>query len=304
VSKYYFIVNPAAGRGAGKRAIARVERLLEGSTLHRELVVTERQGHATVLAKQADADVIVSVGGDGTNNEIANALVGSSKAMGILPTGSGNDLIKSLGIPVDLQRAFNVLLHGRRRTIDVATVACYPIGSSLNAAAEGCRYFVNGIGVGLDAAVAERTTHIQHLSGTLLYFVALLQALRRFKPPVIGIKHDGDFTSSRRFLVAVGNGRCAGGGFYLTPDAELDDGLLDVCVVDNVPLRNIIKLIPKVMTANHRNSNGISMFTSKIISIHSDQPLFVHADGEIVGRDVTRVEVAVQPGSLDVLVPA
>jgi len=303
MAKYLFILNPAAGRGAAGRSLEMLKALLDATEMRYQIRSTAGPGDATELARGTDAEVVVVVGGDGTTNEVANGIVGTEKTLGILPAGCGNDLIKSLGVPKDFRKAFEIIRTGKRKIIDTGTVACSD--TDLTSQARGSypeRVFVNGVGIGLDAAVAERTIHLPKLSGTLLYLVALLQAVWRFKRPLMKIQRDSGISESKRFLVAIGNGRCAGGGFYLTPDALVDDGLLDICIVDDMPLYNIFPLIPKVMMAKHHHVKGITLATAKHILVSTDRPIFVHADGEIVGRNVSQVQIAIRPKSLNVIV--
>jgi diacylglycerol kinase (ATP) len=303
MATYLFVLNPVAGRGAGVKSQKRLRSLLDSSKIDYEIVTTARRGHATDLAREASAEVIVAVGGDGTANEIANAIVGTEKVLAILPIGSGNDLIKSLGIPRDMDKAFDIILKGKRKTIDTGAVSCGgPAQRDALGGGTEERVFVNGVGVGLDAAVAERTTHLPRLRGTLLYFVALLQAVWRYKAPFVQMARDSETTESRKLLVAIGNGRCAGGGFYLTPDARVDDGLLDLCVVADLPLYHIFRLVPKVMLAKHRQAKGVTLTTARSISLSTDRGVYVHADGEIVGRQVSQVRIGIRPKSLHVIV--
>jgi diacylglycerol kinase (ATP) len=303
MARYLFVLNPVAGRGAGGQSLKRLRSLLASSKIDYEIVLTAGPAHATDLAREAKADIIVAVGGDGTANEIANALAGTEKVLAILPIGSGNDLIKSLGIPRDMAKAFDIILKGKRRTIDTGAVSCGHLapGDALGGFTKE-RVFVNGVGVGLDAAVAERTTHLPRLRGTLLYLVALLQAVWRYNAPLIKMVRDSETTESRKLLVAIGNGRCAGGGFYLTPDARVDDGLLDLCLVDDLPLYHILRLVPKVMLAKHRQAKGITLMTARSISLSTDRGVYVHADGEIVGREVSQVRIGIRPKSLHAIV--
>jgi diacylglycerol kinase (ATP) len=303
MARYLFVLNPVAGRGAGGQSLKRLRSLLASSKIDYEIVLTAGPAHATDLAREAKADIIVAVGGDGTANEIANALAGTEKVLAILPIGSGNDLIKSLGIPRDMAKAFDIILKGKRKTIDTGAVSCGHLapGDALGGFTKE-RVFVNGVGVGLDAAVAERTTHLPRLRGTLLYLVALLQAVWRYNAPLIKMVRDSETTESRKLLVAIGNGRCAGGGFYLTPDARVDDGLLDLCLVDDLPLYHILRLVPKVMLAKHRQAKGITLMTARSISLSTDRGVYVHADGEIVGREVSQVRIGIRPKSLHAIV--
>jgi diacylglycerol kinase (ATP) len=300
MDSYAFIINPAAGKGAGRKVVTSLKEWLSRVKLDHELSLTEGPGHATEIAQNSKAHVVVAVGGDGTVNEVANGLIGTGKTMGIMPTGSGNDLVRSIGISRNLERAFQTLLNGTRRVIDTGTVECPPAIAN-HPGNSKARHFVNGVGVGFDAAVAERTRHIKYVSGTPLYLIALFQTLWRYKSPQFTVQIDSSTTSSKKFLIAIGNGKCVGGGFYLTPDAVIDDGFLDVCFVDDLPIFSIIGLIPQIMRAKHRAARGITLLRARSISISSGTDFFVHADGEIVGNNVQSVRVAIDKESLRVI---
>ena len=180
MSRYTFIVNPTAGKGRGGKLIEPLRKALDQRSVSYELLQTERRDHATQIAQRATGSVVVAVGGDGTVNEIVNGLVGTDRSLGIIPAGSGNDLSKSINLPTKLHEAISVLLIGKVRPIDVGKVSCYEnTGLPLSAGNHHERYFVNGVGVGFDAAVAERTQRIKYLSGTALYIMAVFQTLGR-----------------------------------------------------------------------------------------------------------------------------
>ena len=124
MSEYTFILNPEAGKGSAVRTWRRLEPMISGSGIQHEVLRTESEGDAIRLAKGASGQCVVAVGGDGTVNEIANALVGSGKTMGVIPAGSGNDMIKSIGVPVETEAAFELLLSRERVVMDVGTVRC------------------------------------------------------------------------------------------------------------------------------------------------------------------------------------
>jgi diacylglycerol kinase (ATP) len=301
MSQFTFIVNPSAGKGGAKKVFAAIQTELDGRKIPYEFVETTGPGHATEAARSAATPAVVSVGGDGTINEVVNGLNGSSTCLGIIPAGSGNDFIKSVGVPRKPSLALGVLLEGNKRTVDVGTVRCAP--GKEGGGNFGTRLFVNGVGVGFDAAVAARTREISYLSGTALYILAVLQTLGKYTPPRFNIRSATYSREARGLLIAIGNGQCAGGGFYLTPDASVDDGLLDVCSVDEKNIVQILSLMPKVMRGKHHNVPGVKFFRSKDLVISADEPFYVHADGEIVGVNVRRVEIGLRPTRISVISP-
>jgi YegS/Rv2252/BmrU family lipid kinase len=301
MKEFTFIVNPAAGKGSGNHVFRSIQSELEKRNIEFNLVETTGSGHATAAARNADTATVVSVGGDGTINEVVNGLSGSTKNLGIIPAGSGNDFIKSIGVPRKPLLALQTLLNGVKRAVDLGTVRCTE--SKEGGGNFEPRLFVNGVGVGFDAAVAARTREIRFLSGTPLYVLAVLQTLGKYIPPEFTILSESFTRTSRGLLIAVGNGKCAGGGFYLTPDAAVDDGLLDVCSVDNKNIVQILSLMPRVMRGKHHNVAGVKLFQEKRLSIAAAEPFYVHADGEIVGAGVRRVEIGVHTSHLSVISP-
>ena len=293
MNTFTFIVNPTAGKGAAARLVEPLRAELERRAVEYELITTTRPGHATAAARLSKGSVVVAVGGDGTLNEVANGLSGPNKTLGIIPAGSGNDFIKSVGIPPKFLPALDILLRGERRSVDLGTVSCGPPEGN-----SPPRYFVNGVGIGFDAAVAARTREIKFLGGNALYIVAVLQTLGKYVPPRFTLSIDHETRVSNNLLIAVGNGRCAGGGFYLTPDAIVDDGLLDICMVGVKTIPQILSLMPKVMKGKHHGVPGVTFLREKGLTVSAEEPFFVHADGEIVGDGVHDVQVGILPGRL------
>ncbi len=299
MEKLTLIVNPAAGKGAGRKLQQRLLAELRRRNMQHDVRVTGGPGDAMALARSAVSSVVVAVGGDGTVNEVANGLLGSSKVLAVIPTGSGNDFIKSIGVPHAVNEAVDCLSAGTVAKVDVGTVRCTERSASSNSSH---RCFVNGVGVGFDAAVAARTSEITYLRGTALYVMAVFQTLGKYRAPLFDIAVDEHRQRTRNLLVAIGNGRCAGGGFYLTPDAEVSDGLLDVSLIDDLPLHKILRLMPKMMRANHHDLEGVNSMRGKNISLSAETPFFVHADGEVIGRSVTQVDIEIRPQELEVIV--
>jgi diacylglycerol kinase (ATP) len=301
LNTYSFIVNPKAGRGRGEKILRRLGNAVSAAQIESEILCTEGPGHATALAQECSpGSIVVAVGGDGTVNEVANGLVASTKILGILPCGSGNDLVKSIAIPSDFDLAFKKLLARKTKRIDCATVACY--GEKNSSSNSTKRFFVNGVGVGFDAAVAERTKHIKRLSGKGLYFIAVFQTMGRYVSPLYRIETDSYSGDSKNLLIALGNGRCAGGGFFLTPHAKVDDGWLDVCMIDDISILQILRIMPKVIRGTHVRDQRVRMLRCKSFNVAASDDFFVHADGELVGLGVNRVEVRIVEQGLHAIV--
>lgn len=302
MKQYTFIVNPNAGRGTGAKTFNSLRGELTRKGIDYDLIETKGPGDAITAARLAQTPNVIAVGGDGTVNEVANGLAGTQKALGIIPAGSGNDFIKSVGISRRPLQALETALCGIPRAVDLGRVSCSGRVDEPNEAR--ARYFVNGVGVGFDAAVAARTRQIHFLGGTAVYVLAVLQTLGRYTPPNFTLALSGSTFKFRGLLIAIGNGVCAGGGFYLTPDAIVDDGVLDICTVQEKSILQILRLMPRVMKGKHHNVHGVKFYRDKKFTISADEAFYVHADGEIVGEDVRRVSIDLLPGHLSVIVNA
>ena len=260
------------------------------------------RGEATDIARKASAQTVVAVGGDGTVHEVANGLFGSDKVLGVLPIGSGNDFVKSIGMPTQLDSAVEALISHRVSSIDLGVVEILGKNGVSATGESGASYFVNGLGVGFDAAVAVRTQRIPMVSGTLVYVLAVLQTLGQYVAPEFRVSVDERETKSRNLLIAVGNGRCAGGGFYLTPDAVVTDGKLDVCIVEDMSTLAILRLMRLVMKGKHHSINAVKFDRGQTITIKSSEPVAVHADGEILGEEISGLRIEVIPRAVKVIV--
>lgn len=297
MSRFTFILNPLAGKGAGRRLKRKVIETLRSNLWDFELVETSGPLDATNVARSTSSPVVVAVGGDGTVHEVLNGIIGTEKTLGIIPIGSGNDFVKSIAVPARLKDAIELISRQQVRRIDVGRTRVWQHGN----AGSTSSHFINGVGVGFDAAVAERTRHISYLTGTLLYLVAVLQTLQRYDSPIFSVDIDGWRNASRNLLIAIGNGICAGGGFYLTPKARVDDGVLDICLIDDVEPLGILKLMPSVMRRQHERLPEVQFKTGSRITIDLSHPSCVHADGEMLGNKITRVEIDVVPKALNVV---
>jgi diacylglycerol kinase (ATP) len=228
--KVAVVINPISGTG-GRPRIARqraelAARLLERAHVTAEIFVTERPGHAHELARAALANGVQRVfawGGDGTINEIGSALAFTNAALGVIPSGSGNGLARELQIPFDAATAFAIALTAEERAIDVGEL-------------DG-RLFFNVAGVGLDARVAHQfAVHGLVRRGLVRYVQITARELFNFKAEEHAVVVDGETHRVRALLIAIANSRQYGNGAIIAPHARLDDGLLDVVVVEQRPL--------------------------------------------------------------------
>jgi len=292
------ILNPAAGHG---RSVRFQERILAAVTTAwgaPEFALTARRGHAAELARAAVGrhERVLAVGGDGTVHEVANGLLGSGAArlpaLGVVPVGTGNDFAK-MTYPARLapEAAVAALAGGAVRRFDVGR-------------AWG-EYFVNSIGVGLDAEVAQRVNLYKHWPGAAGYVVAALGAILHRRARAMQVTTDDGEWTGLVTVLEVGVGPCAGGLFYLTPDARPDDGLLDLCAIGPFGLAFLVKAGARVLRGTHGGLEGVRMSRSTRVAIAAtDGPITAHFDGEVRAPGASTLEITLLPGALPVLVAA
>ncbi len=296
---YTFIINPIAGKGKGRKLLKTLDREIHTHFPESEILITQHRLHAFELAKERKDNqdqIVIAVGGDGTVNEVSNGLIGGNALMSVIPIGSGNDFVKMFNIPTDIEKAIDKIKNGSVRNSDAGTVTIESSdGSKLT------RYFINGIGIGFDAAVAHQTTKFKHLRGVSLYAFSVAVILFKYKTPNLMLSMNGANMNGEHFLIAIGNGKCAGGGFYLTPDAEIDDGLLDVCYIDNVTIPQVMKIFPSVMKGKHKKHNKVHFGRTDALRVESQQEIMVHADGEVLATKAKNIDIKVSPNALQVI---
>ncbi len=298
------ILNPAAGRGLAGRRRSALEAELRRHQIEFEILTTHARGGATELAIQAinrGTTQLVAVGGDGTINEVVNGIIDSRRnrqvTLSIVPLGTGSDFVKSLpGMrPNDLVGAVQRLVNNHAQAIDVGRIRVEAGRLTLN------RCFINGLGMGLDAAVAVESLKIKRLRGFAVYLLAVFKALATYHPGPMTVRYDGQRISRQLFFASVGNGRCQGGGFWMTPDARLDDGLLDLCIVDTMPIPRALRKIPLLIRGVHTGEPEVTMARARRIEVTCPTPIPVATDGEVVATAAQRVEVEVLPKAINLV---
>ncbi len=285
---YCFIVNPASGRGKGRAIGNTLQTLIKEKKLDATLEFTKAPSHGIKLALKAAErfECIVAVGGDGTLNEVVNGIANSGSKLGLLPVGSGNDFAHALKIPSDLEHSLDRLLAGKTKKIDLGK-------------ANG-RYFHNGLGIGFDAHVVHTSLNVKRLRGNAIYLYSVLRTLFKYRPVPLHMQYNGQMHTGDYFMITVGNGVSLGGGFHLTPDALLDDGQFDLCLIQNMPLPSVLRNLLKVYSGKHKEDPRVKIVRSDHVKIRSEKPFAVHLDGELLGMDLTELDVQIVPAALEV----
>lgn len=289
------ILNPKAGRGMGAKRRPELERRLQEAVsncpepFEWKIIETEAKGQGMVLARESvknGADIVAAAGGDGTLNEVVNGLVGTTATLGLLPLGTGNDFARCLGIGTDLQKGIETLLYGTARTIDLGQ-------------AHG-RWFLNIAGCGFDAKVAERVNRgFPFLRGPGAYLAAIALSLLHLKPATLTLTLDGETQTVRALMCSVANATSYGGGMMVTPDAKIDDGLFDICLLREAGPMEFLLAFPQVFKGAHTTHRRVTMHRARTVKIESDILLSLLIDGEIIGT--TPVEFTLVPHAIRVM---
>jgi diacylglycerol kinase (ATP) len=287
------IVNPTAGAKATYRHWPHIQNLLRNGGLDFDFQYTEGAGHATELARAAASDgcrFLVAVGGDGTIHEVANGLLTATHAdatvLGIVSTGTGNDFIRSLGIPRDYISACKKLMGPGRTVIDVGLVTYRNNGQQQQ------RYFVNSAGVGFDGEVAETVLRLpKGLGHSVPFILGLLKTLPAYRNKDIKLNIDGRIEARRMLSVIVSNGAYFGGGMKIAPEAVPSDQQLDVITIGDINKLELLKVFPRVYKGTHITHPLVKTVKGKIISIESPQRILLQADGELLGEGPVSFEI-------------
>lgn len=285
------IANPVAGRGKAIVLIKQVRSILKEHKVESDIVLTKAPGDATDLARSAAKEgwqVVVSLGGDGTASEVISGLVGTNSALGIVPCGTGNDIARSLSVPINTEQAVNVLLAGERRRIDVGW--------------EKDRVFANIAGVGFSCEVTSQANAMRRLRGSLAFLAATYRVLSSLKARRIRIELDDEIIETKVVSVTISNMKYAGGGMVFAPDAVVDDGLLDICIVREIGKVSFALTFPQMYRDTGAEHPALSRHRSSIVKVFTERPVEKMFDGSINGK--TPLELRILPKAIDVLVPS
>lgn len=255
-----------------------------------EIIATTHPEHATQLAREAVNQgyaMVVAIGGDGTMHEVAAALVNTPTTLGLIPCGSGNGLGRHLGIPRPDQHAFDTLLQGEVKVMDTGIVNGHP--------------FFNVMGLGFDAEISTQFARLAR-RGFLAYIRTACLAWRRYQPAVVTIQASGRTVSTRALLLAVANSDQYGNNCYIAPSARIDDGLLDLTILQPVNLLQALPLVARLFSRSvHRSKHALTLRAERF-EIRRAKPGLVHVDGESFEAE-SLLTVQVRPASLRVLAP-
>ncbi|MCF7808738.1 MAG: diacylglycerol kinase family lipid kinase [Candidatus Marinimicrobia bacterium] len=287
---YLLIVNPEAGSRTTMKALPDIERLFREKGADYEFHFTKERGHATELVKEigSEFNVIVSVGGDGTINEIINGMPEIDKPMGIIPIGTGNDFARSCSmIPGDLESAVDVLLAHDVKAIDVGLV--------------NGRRFINVMGMGFEGRANDIGKMLPFLHGTPKYLLAIGGTYLTYRRMPLQIAFNDTKIDEKVFLMSIGNGWNVGGGLQLTPKAKLDDGTFDICYLQSISRWRILQVFAKLYDGTIDEVEEYESYQTKELHIKSNRPIPAHIDGESFDPIQTEFKVSLLPKAIKII---
>jgi len=289
--KIKFIINPISGI---KHNRDRLKLIITNTFTSDEFVYhfqqTNAPGDAFKIAKKSlDQwfDIIVAIGGDGTVNEVASALVNTNVPLGIIPVGSGNGLARGLGIPLRIKQASQTIVEGKVQQIDVGKMQE--------------RYFFATAGAGFEAVVGKRFNE-GIIRGPLPYIFWGFHEFLKYKPQEVVLKFNHQIIRKKALLVVIANTRQLGNGAIIAPQAKPDDGLLDVCIIDDINILQVLFKLPSLFTGLIENNPYTKFYRTSNLEIIRPQAAPIHVDGETLDGDKI-LNVSLLPNALNVIVP-
>ena len=282
------IVNPAAGKGSALKKSNRVIAELNRRDVKFDVEYTTYPRHGAIIAKEAakSFEKVIALGGDGTANEVGEGVVGTDAIFGVIPSGSGNDFAKMLNIS-NIDNSIDTLLNGKIRNIDVIKV--------------NDRISLNTTGVGFNGVVSDVAGRVKFLRGISVYIYSVIKTAIRYKAIPMRITVDDMIVEDNIFMVSVCNSKSEGGGFIVAPDAEIDDGILDVTIIREASLFKLLLNIKSAMTGNLNKLDEVDTIRGENITIESDYPMPLHVDGEVVSMTSGKISASILKGALKVL---
>ena len=288
--RFALLVNPASGGGRALEALPAVHATLDRLGAAHRTVTTRSIDHAYEEAGRAAAagETVAALGGDGLLRPLAGALKNTDSALALIPSGRGNDLARVLGVPTDPAEAARIAVEGEERLLDVANVEGTP--------------FMGIASFGFDSDANRIANEAKRIKGDAVYLYAALRALASWKPATFTVIVDGERHTMIGYAVAVGNSKAYGGGMFVLPHAELDDGKLDVMLTHHISKLRALRELPKVFKGTHGDSDHVEFLRGEVIGVSADRPFVIYADGDPIGA--TPAMIRVERRCLRVIVPS
>jgi len=283
------IVNPSSGCGKALDMLPEVERSMIKLGAEPDIRISENPQHATELAKtavQCGFQRIAAMGGDGTVNMIAAGLMGSESVLGVIPAGTGNDFFRMLNIKDDLETICKTVLFNQPAIFDVGLFNSQP--------------FFNMMGIGFDAQAAAVVKESPRNFGLGSYLLAVYKSLKKYDAYDLKLRIDNLEIDKEALLVAIGIGRSTGGGFRLTPQAVVNDGKFDVCIINHAKRMRVLSILPSVFKGQHVRQPEVTMYRCRQLEIFFDEPIPLHYEGETLTIQGGKISIRMSQDKLKV----
>jgi YegS/Rv2252/BmrU family lipid kinase len=288
---FALLVNPASAGGKALDALPAVHATFDELGAPHRTVITRSIEHVAEEARSARerGETVAAVGGDGLLRPLAGALKGTETAIALIPAGRGNDFARVLGVPSDPAEAARVAAGAEERLVDVASVDGTP--------------YLGIASFGFDSDANRIANEAKLIKGDAVYLYAALRALATWKPAAFTVTVDGERSEIEGYSVGVANSKAYGGGMYAAPQAELDDGVLDVVACGrSSKLHFVSSVLPRVFKGTHLLDPSVQTMTGSRIEVATDRPFVIYADGDPIGA--TPATMRVEPRCLRVIAPS
>ena len=287
--KAFFIINLISGTSDKAAIPGLIDQYLDKTQFEYEIAVTQYAGHASEIAAKAKddgVDVVVAIGGDGTVNEVARAIVHSSTALGIIPCGSGNGLARHLLLPLNVRKAIEVINRCEIRQLDYGIINDYP--------------FFCTCGMGFDAFVSMKFAEAGK-RGPITYVENVLREGLKYKPETYTIEDDNGTLQYKAFLISCANASQYGNNAYIAPQASMSDGLMDVIIMEPFDVFEAPQISIEMFSKTLDKNSKIKTFRTRHLHIRRDKPGVIHYDGDPVmtGADI---DVELKPKGINIIV--
>jgi diacylglycerol kinase (ATP) len=294
-----FIINPGSDRSRTRKRFYSVEAQIHALWPGSKLYSTNSKEDIGIKARLAadEFETVVACGGDGTINQVMHALAETRTNIGILPMGSGNDFVKTAGIPRDLKKAFEILdtCEGQPTDIIRYCVTCDE--------GELSGITANTMGIGFDGMVNFHTHRLTWVRGPLMYAIAAFQSANRSVQTTVSLTLDGVETQEDLIMICCANGKVEGGNFQVAPDAILDDGIANLVTVPPVGMFKLLTRLPLFLVGQSRRTRIVQQRKVRSMQASFSVPLPMHSDGEQISASVRSVRLQVQPGAVRIIRP-
>ncbi|MEX2351023.1 MAG: YegS/Rv2252/BmrU family lipid kinase [Balneolaceae bacterium] len=289
-----FILNPGSDRSRSNSKISRLEKCVKERWKDPAIYVTSSEEDLIRFAEQSANrfDTVVACGGDGTANGVMNAIVGKPCRFALLPIGSGNDLAKAIGLPLDMEACIDIIYRGKVKKADLVRYSGDRHG-----------WFGNTLGFGFDGWANYFAGRFKRIRGSAVYAFGALRAALYFRGEPMELFLDGERIEKNLLMVTLCNGAVEGGNFKVAPEANIFDGWLDVLLIEKISVLRLLCYLPRFLVGPGKSMKGVCFYRCRTIEIRSTGPVAVHCDGEFLGSDILFLKAELAPAVLDIVIP-